>query len=122
MTDNFSQLKQLHDEKDRLSREISIIDREIIPLQEKKRNLDRSMTNIDKQIHELGRKHLIISDHAILRLLERRFGQEDVIKKAVDGLRKELEDKDLPPTCKITIDDNLQAVINNNVLVTILEK
>ena len=84
-------------------------------------DIQKRINQIDKEIHLLTKKELVISEHAILRLLERRFGQQEILTKVIEQIKSEIEAKTPPDTknFKINLGDGLVAIIENNVLVTV---
>lgn len=113
-TDN--NLKNLQREKIVIAKEISILEKNLKTLRSK-------VSDIDRQIHKLFQQNseLIVSDHAIVRILQRRFGQQEIIEKVIKQIQEEIAPKLISKTCKINLSDNLQAIIENNVLITIKE-
>lgn len=60
-----------------------------------------------------------VSDHAIVRLMERRFGQGELIEQVRKQLIEEIQDRILDINCKINLKDGLQAVLENGCVVTV---
>jgi hypothetical protein len=98
-----SKIQELKDKKFYFSKRLTITKKEIVKIK-------NEIRNIDKLIHEeKTTKPLVVSDHAVIRILERRYGLEDTIKNVIEVLLRELEGS--PHNCKKRIDDNLVAII-----------
>lgn len=86
-------------------------------LQSDMEGVRKQISENQKLINDLTKSKVVISEHAILRILERRYGQEEMIKKVTESLENEIGD--CPKNCKLRIDGNLEAVIKNGVLITV---
>jgi hypothetical protein len=82
----------------------------------------QEISNLDKQINLIS-KGFAISEHAILRILERAYEHGDIIEK----IKKQLEDEIKPKleslnvvSAKVNLKCGLTAVVENNLLVTII--
>lgn len=112
-------LKKIQTQKASISKEIKSFETQIKDIQSLILERRKRISDLDKKINSLSKRDLIVSEHAIIRLLERRFFQKDIIEQAIDQIKEEL--RDVPVNCKLNLSDGLQAVIINNVLVTIKE-
>ena len=102
-------------EKDRI---ISGLQDQITDMQKLISKERKDISVLNKEIHQLtNNSELVISEHAILRLLERRYGQADMIEKVVQQTKEEF--KGLPVNCKKKTEDGFEVVIVNNLMVTI---
>ncbi|MBM5782403.1 MAG: hypothetical protein FJ368_03165 [Pelagibacterales bacterium] len=104
-------LKELQTENKFLSQKLTLLQKNISEVKNR-------ISDNQKLINNLSRDKIIISEHAILRILERRYGQEQIIKQVVEALEKEIGD--CPKNCKLILDGDLQAVIENGILITVI--
>jgi len=111
-----NELKNLQTKKSFLDKEVSRLSKDILKIKSE-------ISDLDKKIYKLSQSQLdcavIVSEHAILRILERRFGQEKMIEEVIKQIQEEIAPKLISKTCKINLSDGLHAVISNNVLITV---
>lgn len=117
-----SELKKLQSERNSLKNEISELGLKIAADQRTFELKKKKLVEISEKINGGNKKKITITEHAVLRLLERRFGQGDIINKAINHLQDELDRLDPPSDCKIILQDGLEAVIKNNFLTTLVPK
>jgi chaperonin cofactor prefoldin len=109
-----NELKNLQTKKSFLDKEVSRLSKDILKIKSE-------ISDLDKKIYKLSQLDcaVIVSEHAILRILERRFGQEEMIQEVIKQIQEEIAPKLISKTCKINLSDGLQAVISKNVLITV---
>jgi len=111
-----------------LNTELSELSRDIHNLNMQQQDINKDILRKRKEISGLNKKIALIqkgftiSEHAILRILERVYEHEDVIRK----IKKELEDEIKPKleafgvvSAKINLKCGLTAIVENNLVVTI---
>lgn len=113
------EIKEIKKQVSELDKEIKANENQIREIQTMILSKRREVGILNRRLGSISRDDLFISDHATLRLLERRFGQEEIIAKAVEHLKTELRRAKVSANCKIRIDGDLEAVIVDNVLVTV---
>jgi len=113
---NFEELKRLQAEKKLLLEKSQEDIKLCMEFQKVLTQNKEQLKQINRAIEALD-KEIVISDHAILRYLERVSGHKDLIKQA----RIEIErlTKNAPANCKWPIGSNLIAVVSNSVISTI---
>lgn len=114
-------LKNLISAKRRLELALRDINTEEEDISKKKKDLNREIEKVQKEIDKLGKTNIIVSEHAILRYLERIEGldlkkiQGKILTKEVRAGHKALGNGKFP-------EGNFQVVIKNNVVVTVQKK
>lgn len=114
-------LKNLISAKRRLDLSLTNINIEEEDIWRKKKGLTRDLEKVIKEIAKLGKTDIIVSEHAILRYLERVEGldlkeiQKKILTKKVKFGHKALGNGKFP-------EKNFQVVIKNNVVVTVQTK
>lgn len=103
-------LKELQREKKELNQQLYNLNLESCKIKNRLSDIDRSLATMTKNT-------ITVSEHALIRLLERRYGQEEMLKQVVDTVSKEIAHA--PKNCKLRIDGDLEAVIANGVLITV---
>ncbi len=116
-----SKLKTLNTKLSELSRDIHNLNAQQEDINREILRKRKEISGLNKQI-TLIQKGFVISEHAILRILERAYEHEDIITK----IKKELEDEIKPKleglgvvSAKINLKCGLTAIIENNLVVTI---
>lgn len=85
-------------------------------------HINNIIKNLDKQIEELTEKDLVVSEHAILRYLERKYSLDlEVIRQeiATDTVKDQHK---LLGAGKYPIGDGMKAVIKDNTIVSVIGK
>lgn len=85
-------------------------------------HISNLLKNLDKQIEELTDKELVVSEHAILRYLERKYSLDlEVIRKeiATDSVK---DQHSMLGSGKYPIGDGMKAVIKDNTVVSVTGK
>lgn len=107
-----SKLQELKDRKSYLSRTLTALEKDVVKVR-------AEISDIHKLIlQEQKSGTIIITEHSIVRILERRYGLEDTINQVKKSLLKELEG--CPRDCKKRIDGDLVAIIKDGHLVSIV--
>ena len=109
-------LKSLQVELAQVDADIAKTKLELNATQSKYNNLNSKRARIIEQIAN-SKKQVSISEHALLRLCERKFGLP--IDKMEEELLKLVGNAQMD--CTISIGDGLKAVIKNKTVVTITE-
>lgn len=119
-------LEDLNFNRSILKTELEDLKEQIISNQNKIVLKKQEIKDIDKKINKLKSNKLEISDHAILRYLERIENID--INKIKDRIKNELINEEIKNQVKILgngifpIKNNLKAVIKNNIVITIYPK
>ncbi len=116
---NAQELKQLQSRRSKLSAKLVTLQKES---SEKNRELSvtkKILSGIDADIEELKDVDLIVTEHAILRFLERamQFDIEQVKEKILSA--PAINNKAKMPNGKYPICEGLKAVIKDNCIVSI---
>ena len=113
-------LKELQTRRKKIVAEMDVKQQELQDAQKTVNGLGRSLKGIDKQIAEATLKDPVVSEHAILRFLERKYGID------IEDLKREiLEMSGLGSITKRMINgklpmgEKLKAVVKNNVVVSV---
>jgi chromosome segregation ATPase len=119
MTENHADLKGLQVQKKRLADQITDIKQQIQGLNASLQSLIEKEKNINHKINNMTSKEIVISEHAILRYLERIKGiNMDAIKQEIlpDKVRLQVEELGngkypLSPECKLLVRDRTVVTI-----------
>lgn len=114
-------IKKLTTEKTTLSRDVFLLQKQQEDINKEILRKRKEISQIDKKIN-LVTKDFAISEHAILRMLERVYEQGDVIEEVKRQLAEEIKPKLALAgvvSCTINLKCGKQAIIDNNLVVTI---
>lgn len=111
--------KRLTTQKEKLKAEISSMKQQVSALSRTMSGHQKSIEEIDRQLEKLVTKEIVVTEHALLRYLQRGF----------EVNLEELKDKILSPTMiaqidalgngKYPIDGGLRAVVKDRAIVTV---
>ena len=116
---NSQQLKQLESRKSEAEQERKEVHRKQRVLIKQGTQLDHKITDIVKQIERLKAKEVVITEHAILRYVERAMGLDvEQIKDKIltEATRKAIE---AMGNGKYPIDEGLKAIVKDNTIITV---
>lgn len=112
-------LKQLESQKAKLK-----VKRDSILAEAKEKSRDATalgiqLAAVDKQIKELKKKNIVVSEHAIIRYLERVQGvnMKDIKRAILNEKNKALVDE--LSTCNIPIGNGVSIVVKDRTVVTV---
>lgn len=110
-------LKSLQTERSLLEKDLEVLLSRKKDLQHQISAKEKKIKTLDNAIDLASKSEIVISEHAILRLLQRRYFQEEIIEKVISEIKDEL--KGVPRNCQVPINGELRAIIKNNVLITV---
>ena len=116
-----SQIKRLNTTKQNLSKNIDSLQSQISGINKEILSTRKEISETDKQLSQTS-KGFVISEHAILRMLERAYEQGDMIEKVKNKLTEEIKPKLEAlgvSNCEMGLSCGLIAVIKNNLVLTI---
>lgn len=114
------ELKKLKTLESKTTNEINLLKDEINIINQKLSVLNTERTNIRKQIEKISNSEIIVSEHAMLRFIERELGIDlnEIKTKILTDSIKEFYEKLGNGTFPIE-NTGLKAVIKDNVVLTV---
>ena len=113
-------LKQLQSQRDKLLQEVEFLDSEQREASRKYSKASTQLGGVLANIEALKEKEVIVTEHAVLRFLERKFKLDiDEIKTEIFPENVRAQHKALG-SGKFPIANGLKAVIKNNSVVTVV--
>jgi predicted nucleic acid-binding Zn-ribbon protein len=114
-------IKRLTSSRSNLSKDIDSLNKQVFAVNKEILTKRKEISEIDKKLAQTS-KGFAISEHAILRILERAYEQGDMIEKVKMQLEQEIKPKLEAlgvANCEMNLLCGLTAVIKNNLVVTI---
>ena len=114
------QLKNLQSRRDKLQVDVISLKDSVKTAQSAQNKAEHQLKRVLQEISDLAEKDVIVSEHAILRFLERKFSldiediKKDIFSDSIKIQHQALGNGQYPIT------DGLKAVIKNNTVVTVV--
>lgn len=120
MVSTKSKKEELEDHRQKLATEICDLNHDYNRITHSMQTLRQKLREVKNQIKTLQDNEPKVTEHAMLRLIERGFDID--VDEMKEGLIDKVRDHITDGTCTVPINDNLVAVIKDRVIVTIQDK